>query len=73
MTTTTVPTAHAPFDAFAHAQALLTGLGGPDADELPPAGGVRLHEPAGGTGAACEALLAGVWSALARPGALAIN
>ncbi|MYV67227.1 hypothetical protein GT043_15065 [Streptomyces sp. SID2131] len=71
MTTATVPTA--PFDAFAHAQALLTGLTGSGADEPPPAGGVRLHEPAGGTDAACEALLAGVWSALARPGALATN
>ncbi|GHG43050.1 JmjC domain-containing protein [Streptomyces zaomyceticus] len=69
-TTPTVPTAPAPFDAFAHAQALLTGLG---ADELPPAGGVRLHEPAEGADAVCEALLAGVWSALARPGALATN
>ncbi|MFG2841458.1 JmjC domain-containing protein [Streptomyces zaomyceticus] len=69
-TTATAPTAPAPFDAFAHAQALLTGLG---TDELPPAGGVRLHEPAEGTHAACEALLAGVWSALARPGALATN
>ncbi|MFD7964747.1 JmjC domain-containing protein [Streptomyces zaomyceticus] len=69
-TTPTVPPAPAPFDAFAHAQALLTGLG---ADELPPAGGVRLHEPAEGADAVCEALLAGVWSALARPGALATN
>ncbi|MEU4068242.1 cupin domain-containing protein [Streptomyces wedmorensis] len=58
------------FDAFAHAQALLAGLG----DQEPPAGGVRLHEPAAGSeSTAHEALLAGVWSALARPGALATN
>ncbi|MEU1228976.1 cupin domain-containing protein [Streptomyces sp. NPDC005828] len=58
------------FDAFAHAQALLAGLG----DREPPTGGVRLHEPAeGDRGTAHEALLAGVWSALARPGALATN
>ncbi|MFJ9829507.1 JmjC domain-containing protein [Streptomyces sp. NPDC101160] len=59
------------FDAFAHARALLTGLG----DQEPPGGGVRLYEPAGegAQQSADEALLAGVWSALARPGALATN
>ncbi|MEU8773582.1 cupin domain-containing protein [Streptomyces sp. NPDC048606] len=59
------------FDAFRHADALLAGLG----DRRPPAGGVRLHEPTDPDRdhAAREALLAGVWSALARPGALATN
>ncbi|MFJ3906225.1 JmjC domain-containing protein [Streptomyces sp. NPDC090025] len=71
----TAPAASASFDAFAHAQALLDGLAGPaGSDELPPAGGVRLHEPSeDATRTAREALLAGVWSALARPGALATN
>ncbi|MCX4801339.1 JmjC domain-containing protein [Streptomyces sp. NPDC058682] len=59
------------FDAFHHARTLLAGLG----EQQPPAGGVRLHEPAGPgqDHTAQEALLAGVWSALARPGALATN
>ncbi|MEU2282385.1 cupin domain-containing protein [Streptomyces sp. NPDC013178] len=59
------------FDAFAYARLLLAGLG----DQQPPSGGVRLHEPAedGTASTAREALLAAVWSALARPGALATN
>lgn len=63
------------FDAFAYARHLLGALGGPDA--LPPASGVRLYSPAespaAGPDEAAVALLAGVWSALARPGALASN
>ncbi|MFD0268847.1 JmjC domain-containing protein [Streptomyces sp. NPDC127106] len=70
------------FDAYAYAEHVLTALGDP-ADpaapgSLPPASGVRLYEPAAGTAGpgpagGTEALLAGVWSALARPGALATN
>ncbi|MFE4639160.1 JmjC domain-containing protein [Streptomyces sp. NPDC056773] len=76
------------FDAFAYAQHLLTALGGPDAlppasgvrlyspaggPAGSPAGGPS-ESPAGGSAESpAEALLAGVWSALARPGALATN
>ncbi|MFF4457831.1 JmjC domain-containing protein [Streptomyces goshikiensis] len=72
------------FDAYAYAQRLLTALGEPGT--LPPASGVRLYEPpaprpsdspadtaAHSPAAPAETLLAGVWSALARPGALATN
>jgi hypothetical protein len=64
------------FDAFAHAQSLLDGLDSLDGlgDQQPPAGRVHLYEPGKAADAAArEALLAGVWSALARPGALATN
>ncbi|MER6517685.1 JmjC domain-containing protein [Streptomyces sp. NPDC060334] len=59
------------FDALRYADTLLAGLG----DQRPPSGGVRLHAPSdpGQDQSAHEALLVGVWSALARPGALATN